>query len=852
MDTLDGYSWPAVTAFWTLEGLRLRKILYFCGVKRQNEHNQASAKRPDGRLLRRSASLSGLMARIIAAVFIAATVIVAGCSSTKHVPDGRMLLDKVSINVVADSSGVSESVDEQETLINGTELYNFLRQQPNHKVLGFAKLQLATYSLSGRDSTKWYNKWLRRLGQPPVIYDEDLTELSRRQLRQALVNRGYLDATVIVDTTARRDKKRMEVKYNIYPGRPHVIGGFAYASTDSLVGQLVEADSANRMIGPGDIFDRNVLDSERARLTRLLRDHGYYSFNRECITFVADTAAGSKILDLTMHIQPPRVSGSAASDGEMRQHRKYRVREVCFVTDYNSFSGSNDGDQGRDTMRYDGFVFVYGKDRYIKPQILAEKCMIKTGEPYNASDVERTYENLSQLGILKFINIEMEPVAYVDGYEWLDCRILLSRNKKQSIAVELEGTNSEGDLGVGVGLTYQHRNLAHGSQLLTAKLRGSYESLSGDFEGLINNRYTEIAGEVGITFPKFEAPFLSKSFKQRIRAVTEFSVSANYQERPEYTRIIAGGAWKYKWTSGRGLGYRNNNTFDLIDINYVYLPHSTLDFLDQIAPSNPLLRYSYEDHFIMRMGYNFYRTNRRIPTGNANSFTIQPTVTTLRAGVEVAGNLLHAISSAVGQKKSDGAYKVFGIQYAQYVKGEIDFTHLINLNSRNAIAMRAGFGIAYPYGNSSMVPFEKRFYAGGANSVRGWGVRTLGPGNYRSQNNVLNFINQCGDILLNLNLEYRAKLFWVFEGALFVDAGNIWTIRNYENQPGGLFKFDRFYKEIAIGYGIGLRMDFTYFLLRLDLGMKAHNPAEGEERWPLIHPKWGRDHTFNFAVGYPF
>ena len=359
---------------------------------------------------------------------------------------------------------------------------------------------------------------------------------------------------------------------------------------------------------------------------------------------------------------------------------------------------------------------------------------------------------------------------------------------------------------------------------------------------------------MGITFPKFEAPFVSRAFKLKSRASTEFALSTNYQERPEYTRVIAGGAWRYKWTipATSLRGYTERRTFDLLDINYVYLPHSTLNFIDEIAPTNPLLRYSYEDHFIMRMGMTYLRTNRRIPTTGQNSFTVQPSVTTLRATAETAGNVLYALSSVTGQKKSDGAYKIFGIQYAQYVKGEADISHVANLDGRNAIAMRAGFGIAFPYGNSDMVPFEKRFYAGGANSVRGWGVRTLGPGAYESRNNVLNFINQCGDICLNLNLEYRVRLFWVFEGALFVDAGNIWTIKKYENQPRGEFRFDRFFKQIAMGYGVGLRMDFNYFLLRLDLGMKGHNPAYGAEPWPLLHPRWKRDSNFNFAVGYPF
>ena len=264
----------------------------------------------------------------------------------------------------------------------------------------------------------------------------------------------------------------------------------------------------------------------------------------------------------------------------------------------------------------------------------------------------------------------------------MDAYILMSRNRKQGISVEVDGTNSEGDFGFGVGVTYQHRDLARGSELLTAKVRTSYEALSGNFDGLVNNRYTEYAGEVGISFPKFMAPLLRRSFTRRIRANTEFAVSFNYQERPEYTRIIAGAAWKYHWTQNRP-SFNSRQNFDFIDINYVKLPRSTINFLDSVAPTNPLLRYSYEDHFIMRMGYTYYRSNRRTPTATLNAFAIQPSVTTLRASIEVAGNLLYALSNVVGQHRHDGVYKIFGIQYAQYVKGEADYTYTRNFNSRD-------------------------------------------------------------------------------------------------------------------------------------------------------------------------
>ena len=786
------------------------------------------------------------------------------CSSTRHVPPGQKLLDKAEI--VIDAIGDSTASAKEYHDINTHELLNYLRQQPNHKVLGFAKMQLGIYNMSGNDTTRWWNRWLRRIGQAPVLYDKQLTEMSARQLRQALVNKGYLNASVSIDTvTTGKKSDRMQVLYHLQPGTAHTISTVTMECEDNDIKAILEADSAAKpRITPGMALDRTYLDSERTRITSILRDHGYYAFNKEFITFIADTLPGSMGVDLTMTVQQPRMMKAAPTpehpdgidpDAPAPRHRRFMIRQIRFITDYNPQKGS-DGDAQCDTVMHSPQIaVVYGKDHYIRPEVLEENCFIVPGEPYNATHVDQTYAAMARLGILKFINIEMRPVGAIghdDGEEiWMDAYVLLSRNKKQNITLELEGTNSEGDLGFGIGATYQHRNFAHGSELLTVKFRTAYESLSGNFDGLINNRYTEYAGEVGITFPKFKAPLLSRDFKRRNRASTEFALSLNYQERPEYTRVIAGAAWKYKWDKRQG-GFNQRRTLDLIDINYVYLPESTINFIDQIAPTNPLLRYSYEDHFIMRLGYTFYKTNRRIPTTTLNSFVIQPSVTTFRASAEMAGNLLYAFSSMLGQSKSNGAYKIFGIQYAQYVKGEADFTYTRNFNARNALAVHAGIGIGYPYGNSSAIPFEKRFYAGGANSVRGWSARTLGPGAYDARNDVIDFINQCGDIRLDLSMEYRARLFWVFEGALFIDAGNIWTIKTYENQPGGTFKFDKFYRQIALSYGAGIRMDFTYFLLRFDLGMKAHNPAMGQEEWPLIHPRWERDATFHFAVGYPF
>ena len=769
-------------------------------------------------------------------VSLCALITLWSCSATRHVPRGKYMLDDVSIEISGDKS------------VSSHDLINYLKQSPNHEVLGFWKLQLGTYNLSGKDSTKWYNRWVRRMGQAPVIYSQSLTDASVRQLRLALVNRGYLEAEVTADTMMMPAEKKIKVAYKINTGEPRRIAIIRHEIPDSAVRKLILADSAQFSIHPGDRFDRDNLDSERALITQRLREHGYYSFNKEYITFYADTSEFNKDVDLTLTVRAPRNSANKPQPADSTtNHNIYYINKVYFVTSNSGYNSSSD--IAGDTVVYKDITVIYGKDHYLKPGILQQKCFITPGSLYRASDVDRTYEALARLGILKSINIELVPTGSENGRHKLDAYILLARSKKQSVTFDVEGTNSEGDFGFGLGATYQHRNLAKGSQLLTARLRMNYESLSGKFNGLINDRYTEYAGEIGITFPKFEFPFASQSVKHKLNVDTEFALSFNYQERPEYTRIIAGAAWKYKWVN------RNNtrrHNFDLIDINYVYLPESTLDFLDQIAPDNPLLRYSYEDHFIMSMAYRYYYTNKRIPSSLLRKYTLQPRVYTLRASVETAGNLLYAISSLSNARKDNGSYNVFGINYSQYVKGEVDYAITRNFNQRHSLAFHAGAGIGVPYGNSTVLPFEKRFYAGGANGVRGWGVRTLGPGSYDSRNSVTDFINQCGDIRLDLSLEYRSKLFWVIEGGVFVDAGNIWTIRNYENQPGGMFHLDTFWKQIAAAYGLGLRFDFTYFLLRLDLGMKAHNPATGQERWPIVHPNWHRDATFHFAVGYPF
>lgn len=769
-------------------------------------------------------------------------LLMSACSTTKFVPEGRMLLDDVGV-LVNDSTGTFTS----------RELKTYLRQRPNNKFLNLTRMRLGMYNLSGMDSTKWWNKWVRRMGEPPVLFDAEATENDARQLLRAANNAGFLHASVRTDSFPDHDRRRTRLNYYVELGLPHIINSIGYRFPNDTVRRIVMMDSLRFPIHVGDRLDRDILEEQRDIIATGMQNRGYWAFGKEYVTFVADTAQDSRLVDLTMTVLQPkqRPDTTDAVAAITARHRRYIVRNIYYIPD---FQGADYPDprtyRAKDTVDYKGITILYGDKPYLRPGVLEENCYFKRGEIFRAHDLNNTYSALGRLSILKFINIRLIPVGTIGPDGLLDIYILLTPDRSQSFSLEVEGTNSEGDLGVALALGYTHRNVGRGSEQLTARLRGSYQALNGNLEGFIHDRFMEYGADVAVSFPKFKFPFLRESFKKKIRATTELNLSLNYQERPEYTRIVSAAGWSYKWAR------RNDPSryvWTPIDISYVYLPASTNDFIDQIAPDNPLLRYSYEDHFIMRAGFQFYHNTKRPPVPGMRN-TLQRHVFTYRVNTEIAGNLLFAINSIFTPRRNfhSEPYKVFGIRYSQYFRADGDFSYICSFDSRNALACHVGLGVGVPYANSSIMPFEKRFYGGGANGVRGWSVRTLGPGRFPSTNSQSDFIHQCGDIRLNLSVEYRAKMFWVVEGALFIDAGNIWTIRDYESQPHGVFRFNNFYKEIALAYGAGIRLDFEYFLIRLDLGMKARNPAINQEPWPLIHPNWHRDHAFHFSIGYPF
>ena len=422
------------------------------------------------------------------AVVVMSLVGLFSCSSTKHVPQGKLLLDKVKINVTDPHRDVETN-----------QLANYLRQNANHRVLGGLKLQLAFYNISGKDSTKWFNRWIQRVGTPPVIYDSTLTEASAEQLHTALSNRGFMNNTVTYRVDADSVKHKAIVNYDITLGEPYYIRSIDYDIPDESLREIILADTSRFNVHSGDLLNFNHLDEWRQGITENLRNHGYYAFNKEYITFIADTAANSRAVDLTLNSRDPYRNDHMPYYTE---HEPFYVRDVVYVTDYDPVA-MHDGLWGADTVTMSsGVKVIEGSERYLRPDVLDECNHIEPGQLYNAEAITRTYRALGRLNILKQINIDVRPLGKVDGVLMVDTYVLLQPDKSQTVSVSLEGTNSEGDLGFGVGLDYEHRNIFKGAEVLSAKAKVSYESISGNIGGLINNNYSEYSTELGIRFLK--------------------------------------------------------------------------------------------------------------------------------------------------------------------------------------------------------------------------------------------------------------------------------------------------------------------------------------------------------------
>lgn len=734
-------------------------------------------------------------------------LLLCSCSSKRHLADGEYLLDKISIS--------------QDTAkVNTSMLSGYLLQQPNARWASLFKLPLGIYLMSNPKSNSAFQRFLRRMGEAPVVYDSVLAERGRMRMQDALFNMGYLHANIHREEEFHRHK--VHLRYNLHPGKRYYVDSLEiHVQDDAIAGEMQRVADAS-LLHKGMPFDANILNQERSRITNHLTDNGYYAFNRDFIRFEADTSSASQNVRLKMLVS----DFTDPTTHTTHRHRKYNIGKVNV-----SYDRSN------------------GSPIWLRDAVLKKSCALTTGQLYRESDLTNTYRKLNNLDAISATNVRITPN---EDSLTLDADIVLTPARLNSIQLGLDGTNTAGDLGAALNFTYQNRNVFHGSEVFSMKARTAFEAIRG-LKGYTDQNYFEYSIEAGLQFPDLLIPFVPNRVRQRYSADSEFRLMFASQNRPEFHRRVLTTAWKYRWGSPMAT-YQHR--FDLFDINYVYMPWISETFYETYIANpesrNAIIAYNYQNLFIMRLGYKYQYSSVGLnsPMGlyGQDGYSIS-------ISGETAGNLIDGLCHLFDSKvNEDGQRTLFNISYAQYAKFDFDACKSFRFSDRASLAMHFGLGVAYPYGNSNILPYEKRYFSGGANSVRGWSVRSLGPGSFVGTDGKIDFINQTGDIKLDMNVELRMHLFWKFDGAVFVDAGNIWSIRDYKEQPGGQFRWDTCWEQIAVSYGMGIRLNLNYFLLRFDAGMKAINPAyqDTKRHYPLAYPNFHRDFAFHFAVGLPF
>ncbi|MBO5311561.1 MAG: BamA/TamA family outer membrane protein [Bacteroidales bacterium] len=710
------------------------------------------------------------------------------CSTTKVLQDNEYRLAKNEIEILNDKH------------FNPNQLQAYLKQKPNSYFIFGWNPFLNVYNWQNGKGKGW-DKFVTKIGVAPVVYEAEQVDNSILNLENRLEYLGYFDSKVESRISVKR--KKVNVTYEVTLGKRYPIKQLSITLPEG--GEFSEAflkDTSAMTVKVGDYLSESALEAETERSSADMRNKGFYTFNKNYYFFEADTLTypDSALLHLTVH---EYTRNETAKEAE--PIRKFYFNDVSIT---------------------------YPKTLKIKDKVLKELNTIIPGAPYSSDIVNQTYSRLASLRVFNSVNIGMTKA----DTNLVDCSISLSQSKLQGFKVNLEGsTNSSGLLGVSPQLSYYHKNIFRGGEWLNLSFMGNFQFKFND-----SVRSNEFGVSAGLSFPKF-FPLPYRYFKGAIPR-TDINLSYNYQDRPEYTRNIISTSYGYNGRVGDRFYYQAYP----LQLNIVRLFNLDPDFYKTLA-NDPFLRYAYQDHFDLGSGMTLYYTTdaASIPT---ESFFYT------RFQFDIAGNML-SLFKPLMKRDQDGFATIWNTPYSQFVRSEITLgrTWIFGRNGGQAIATRLLAGAGYAYGNSSALPFEKHFYGGGSNSLRGWQARTVGPGLSPMDTSFV-IPNQTGDMKLEANIEYRFNMFWKVAGAVFVDAGNVWTLKDDGTQAGkeSMLRWDTFGESIAANWGVGLRLNFGFMLLRLDLGLKVHDPAR-EIKWVGPDQWFKRDgYALHFGVGYPF
>jgi len=762
-----------------------------------------------------------------------ALLFLSSCNVFKTIPEGQHLLNKNIIKT--DRSELNENVNA------------ILKQKPNRKILGLFRFHLGVYNLATLGKETKFKKWVKTaIGEEPVLLDTGLTHKSREQIEILFQNNGYFNASVTDSTVYKR--KKAKVYYKIKSGEPYKIRNIQYNIADSNIQKIILNDQTTSLISSGKVFSNNLLQSELTRITTKLRNLGYYNFNSQYIYFDIDSSLRSNQVDLWMIISNPQVKANdSVSTIDLGLHEKSYIKEVIVEVDFDPIQNVMVAD--KDTTYTSNLIFISkGKLQYThSAKHLAEHIFIKKDSIFSQENFDLTYRRLSDLGIFRFVNIRTEILvkSESDSLNPLRCFILLSPQARQEFKAEVEGTNSGGNFGIAGNLVYKNKNIFKGAETLTMKIKGGLEIQQnfGDttYESTrqlaLFNAY-EIGPELSLTFPRGLWPFNNKHQEKVDNPTTSISAGFNTQNRPEYYRQLVN--LSYYYTIKTTL--YNRFYFYPAEINYLNVKLDPIFLLQLQKLQDPTIILGYSNQFIADGRISYLFNNQDLNKRSKYFF--------FRVNLEFAGNSIY-LSKRIGGESinRDSPSELFNVKFAQYLRPDFDFIFYKPLNQSNALAvfrLATGFGLAY--GNSIKLPFEKSFYAGGPNDIRAWRTRNLGPGSNIKED----YFERFGDFKITSNLEYRFDIYRKFKGALFIDAGNIWIWKSYNSNNDGVFYLNKFVDQMAIGSGVGIRFDFTFFVLRLDGAIQVKDPTQPiGDRW-VLKSKNLNDITYNFGIGYPF
>lgn len=765
------------------------------------------------------------MRQLINFYLIFISILLAACSGTRHLPSGDKLYTGAEIKL--------ESTDNLNKKFIRTTAEEALRPEPNKTFLG-SRPRLWMYMTAGDVPKSKFDKWLRKRGEAPVLMSSIKPALTAEIIDATLFNIGIFKS--FTEYRILEKKRTTRIIYTSHIHQPFTIKELIYSIPDDSLSLLIQTEKKKSLIKTGDEYNLNILKNERNRIDAFLKDKGYFYFNPDYILFKADTSETNHSLTLKLSIKDSIPENALTV---------YRIRKV--LVDQNYLLSEDTTEIRKDTMMFRNTVFLIDSSKmWINPKEILRSVYLRKNDIFSRRNHNITLNRLMALDNFKFVRVKFsDSDTTANGY--LDVSILMTPMPKRTFRAEMDlVSKSNNFMGPRLNVSFQNRNTFHGAEILKINLAGSFESqLNGKDKNMYSYSWNP---QLDLTFPRFIVPFNMRRISNIYIPKTNFSISYNYLKRVNYFDMQTFQfGYSYKWKED----IRKEHELTPISVSYSSMGKKSAAF-EELLASNPYLKKSYEEQFIAGGSYSF-TYNEQMLQGKKMQYYFHATT-------EFAGNTFSLFRKITnGTISSDNPSRVIGSIYSQFAKLSLEGRAFYNFKDNNKLVLRVFAGAARPYGNSSVLPYSKQFFSGGPNSIRAFQINSVGPGTYDQKSGNTGFLQMGGDIKLELNTEYRFGIYKYFKGALFVDAGNVWLLKSNPANTGSPFSFSTFTDQLAVGTGVGLRVDVSFFILRFDLAMPLRKPwLEENHRWvakdiDFGSSAWRNDNLIlNVAIGYPF